>query len=308
MSEKEKTEKKDTVPPIDLPFAKKVKVPPGSTMPPIDLSFAKKVKVPHSCKEFGEFDSWLNERLPTLFNRVHICLGSPCTCSPMIRSLSMYTVPKNKPPDWATPADMDEAIILISEEYVRRCKAMSSPHECTSFFCIHSRFQRAIKEVVKLAERLRQRLVGEAEALRKKLAEEEGEAALRNREMKALREKLAEKDEAAAGLRREAEALRKKVEAAQKALREKEQELEAAYRTFRNMVGIPATPQRSSDAPTPSTNDVRSGKFEPDYRPNRDIPGRDPAVTGPHTREDVAWDDHVKGVSGGDHHGEWYSG
>jgi seryl-tRNA synthetase len=93
--------------------------------------------------------------------------------------------------------------------------------------------------------------------LNKQLTKDEVEL---HREVKTLRQELAEKDAAEAALRRELKARDKKVEAAEKALREKEQELEGAYRTFRNMVGISETPQRSSDAQTPSRDNVPTSK------------------------------------------------
>jgi seryl-tRNA synthetase len=143
-------------------------------------------------------------------------------------------------------------------------------------------------------------------------------------EVKALREKLANKDKAeaalrrevnknegeAAALRREVKALHEKVEAAEKASREKEQELEGAYRTFRKMAGMSATPQRAPESDK-SQQDCRRPDT-PITPPGRSYPGGrggDPYVDwNPQTRADEAWEEHVKRVSGGDHHGEWDSG
>jgi len=116
---------------------------------------------------------------------------------------------------------------------------------------------------------VRKELRGEAKALRKKLAKEAAEAALRNREMTALRLKLKDKDEAETARRREVKALREKVEEAEIALREKEQEVEGVYLRLGRMVAGHTTPQWSLDASTSSS----------------DIPPRKPSVLKPYPDE-----------------------
>jgi hypothetical protein len=233
------------------------------------------------CKEYREFSSWLRKRFPNLI-----------TYDP--RS-GLYKV-NEQPPDGATPADMDEAIILISEEYARRCKAMSTSHEESRHpgkVCIHDHFRQTIERVVGLKEALQGQvtvsyldphpeaeqaarkigLVAEAEALRrdvkavrKKLADK---ADKYEAQEVALRKKLADKDEAETARRREVKALRKKVEEAEIALREKEQEVEGVYLRLGRMVAGHTTPQWSLDASTSSS----------------DIPPRKPSVLNPYPDE-----------------------
>jgi hypothetical protein len=69
------------------------------------------------CKEYTEFRSWLQERFPYLFPITFI-LG---------KGENRPAKGKKRPPDGTTPADMDEAIILISEEYARRRLCLLSP-------------------------------------------------------------------------------------------------------------------------------------------------------------------------------------
>jgi len=118
-------------------------------------------------------------------------------------------------------------------------------------------------------------------ALHKKLEE------TRDRDLKTLREKaalLAKKEEAEAALRREVKAAREKVEAAEKALREKDEalrkvevKLESVKEFFQEMLGRPATPQRSSDPPTLKPRSFDSYRDEPHRLPN--LPGRDSTPT-----------------------------
>jgi hypothetical protein len=199
-----------------------------------------------------------------------------------------------------------------------------------------SNFRRRHETVPELENYKRKALLlhdqsGELDHLRKKLVDKaEGEAALR-RKVNVLRKKLADKAEGEAALRREQverestiateiNALRREVTAlreqrkeAEIALREQRKEAEiaerAAARIVEQVVGH-KTPQRSSDAQTPSTNDVRSGKFERNYLPpNPGSRGGVPYVDwNPENRQDEAWEKQKKEASGGDHHGEWYSG
>lgn len=140
-----------------------------------------------TCTEYNAFHDWLLEHFPSLLT---------------------YEGQQNELPDGTTLADMDEAIFLISEEYVRRCKAMSSLHVhktpplVHNPLCIPDRFTSAIDDVRKIKRALKK---GEAGPVRKMLAMEDEEAALRDRKLKATRKDLVEKDKANATLQRKLE-------------------------------------------------------------------------------------------------------
>lgn len=106
-------------------------------------------------------------------------------------------------------------------------------------------------------------------------------------------------------------ALREKLEQTEVALRKKSEEVEEAYRVFREVTGMPATPQRAPE----------SDKSQQDYRrPDTPITPPERSYTGyrgdvpyvygnPQNRADEAWEEHLKRSSRRwDQTGEWYSG
>jgi hypothetical protein len=203
------------------------------------------------CQEYREFSRWVQKRFPNLFT-----------------TTDMGLIFLKEPPLLTTPADMDEAIILISEKYARRRRAMSSPHsfkQCGDAFgcCIHSCFQELLTGIVWSKEAMRERplvyprnppgLVGEAEALRREVnALREAEAALR----KKLSDKDKAKDKVEEYYAAQVTALREKVGKTEKALRAKVEEAEQAERVIDRILG--RTPQQPPDASPP-----REPKYDP---------------------------------------------
>jgi hypothetical protein len=190
-------------------------------------------KVPATCRLFDEFESWIQKHVPFLGR-------SPL---PML---------DNIPPDGATREDIDRAIILITEEYVRRLPVIGHGERCESKFCFHDLFEWKIRGLGNMRKSLpnsKTKLAAEMEALR--------------HEVKALRKKVEDTDEVEA-LRCEVTALRKQVEEAERPRiveRTAQQPLVDEYQDYRRSIGGP--PQRR---PSEQELDWAARQRQSDYR------------------------------------------
>jgi|SRR5215212_7405430 len=103
------------------------------------------------CQEYRKFYRWLLKSFGTNSYLIVITpFGPEIDNPPDVPGL--IVVDEASLGIWVTPARINDAITRISKEYDRRCKAISSAHECDAYECIHDLYDWMMKILVKFRD------------------------------------------------------------------------------------------------------------------------------------------------------------